>query len=166
MSIFREPVTNVRLTKSLFLEESYKDKSYVIYTLKDTDHNGYVSLYLRYMAMSDPYEINFANAYFDGWEHWQMVSNASWFKPYISRWRKELNLKLKAEALARIREIAKDETNKASFTANKLLLEGGWESKEEKKGAGRPSKEAIREQAEQMFSESEQVKKDYERLMQ
>lgn len=164
MFIFREPSTNVRLTKSLFLEESYKDKTYVIYTLKDTDHNGYISLYRRYMDMADPYEINFANQYFDGWEHWQMVANATWFKPYISRWRKELNLQMKAEALARIREIAKDEGNKAAFAANKMLLEGAWESKEDKKTVGRPSKEAIREAANELFSAEQSYKEDLERL--
>jgi hypothetical protein len=164
LSNFRHPQTNMRYTKGLFLEESYSDKSAVLYTLKDDDHNGYISLYKRYMAMSDPYEINFANTYFDGWEHWQMVCATSWFKPYIERWRKELHLHLKAAALANIKELAADKSSKACFAANKLLLEGAWLDTEEKKGKGRPSKESIKQEAEKLFQERDVILKDFERL--
>lgn len=163
---FRNPVTNGRYTKALFLEESYSDKTSVLYTLKDEDHNGYISLYKRYMEMADPYEIHFAEAYFDGWEHWQMVCSASWFKPFIERWRKELHLHMKAAALATIKDLAADKSSKACFAANKLLLDGGWLTDSSKTKAGRPSKDSIKAEAEKLFENHKDVKDDFERLMQ
>lgn len=163
-SSFRDPQSNARYTKSLFLEESYSDKSKVLYTLKDEDHLGYVSLYKRYMEMADPYEIHFAEAYFEGWEHWQMVCSSSWFKPYITRWRKELNLKLRAAALNVIKEISEDKTNRGRLAAAKILLDGGWQDKEEGKGAGRPSKESIRKEADNLFNIEREHKLDLQRI--
>ena len=163
-SRFRDPRTNQRYTKSLFLEESYLDKSNVLYTLKDEDHLGYISLYKRYMEMADPYEIHFAEAYFDGWEHWQMVCNTLWMKPYIERWRLELGLKMKARALATIREIAQTETHKGRLAAAKILLEGGWEGTKPKNSVGRPTKEAIRKEADNLFNIEKEHKQDLERI--
>lgn len=163
--MFRDPVSNVRYTKSLFYEQNH-DPVVAIYTLKDKDHKSYISLYRRYMDMRDPLEINFANTYFDGWEHWEMVCNTTWFKPYIERWRKELSLLMRAEALGRVQAIARDESHRGSFAANKLLLEGGWMDKDEKKVVGRPSKEAIREAADALFSNEKSMKDDLARLIQ
>ncbi len=164
--MFRDPTTNVRYLKALFLEESYNDRSAVLYTLKNRDHDGYRSLYRAYMDMADPLERDFANAYFEDYDHWMMVCNCKWFQPYIEKWRKELNLKIRAEALLRIREIAKDESNKASFAANRLLLAGEYLTKEEKSKVGRPSKEAIREAANELFSTEKSMEDDLKRLMQ
>lgn len=161
---FRDPRSNQRYTKSLFLEESYLDKSNVLYTLKDEDHLGYISLYKRYMEMADPYEIHFAEAYFDGWEHWQMVCSAAWFKPYITRWRKELNLKLRAEALAVIKEVANDPKHRGRLAAAKILLDGGWQDKEDTKAVGRPSKESIRKEADNLFNIEKEHKLDLQRI--
>lgn len=162
--MFRDPKTNVRYTRSLFLELSYTDRSACIYTLKNRDHESYISLYQRYMEMEDPLEHEFANRYFEDYEHWLLCANSTWLKPYVERWRKELALKMRARALNRIRSIAMDETNKASFAANKLLLEGGWMDKEEKKAVGRPSKDSIRQQADELFNTEKSYKEDLERL--
>lgn len=164
--MFRDPVQNVRYTRKLFFEQSYDDPSAAIYTLKNRDHEKYLSLYQRYLDMEDPLEVEFANRYFEDYEHWQMVANAPWFKPYIERWRKELALRLRAKALNRIKDIAQDETNRASFAANKLLLEGGWMDKEEVKKVGRPSKEAIRAEADALFNSEKSTEQDYQRVFQ
>lgn len=163
-SIFRDPSTNVRYTRGLFYEMSYEDPSTAIYTLKDKDYKSYISLYSRYLNLEDPYEVTFANTYFEGWEHWQMVANTAWFKPIIERWRKELALRIRAKALNQIREIAKDETSRSSFAANKLLLEGGWMDKEEKAKVGRPSKDEIRKQADNLFELEKEAASDLERI--
>lgn len=163
-SVYRDTTTNVRYTKALFFEVAVGEKENVLYTLKDQDHRGYKSLYRLYMDLSDPLEINFANTYLDGWEHWQMICEAPWFKPYIKRWRHELNLKLRAEALLRIREIAKDETHKGSLAANKILLDGAWETKEESKKVGRKSKEEIRADADRLFQLEKEAISDLERI--
>lgn len=163
-SPFRDPVQNVRYTKALFFEVAVDDKSNVMYTLKDKDHKGYPSLYRLYMDMADPLEINFAEAYLDGWEHWQMICDTVWFKPYIKRWRHELQLKLRAEALLRIRDIAKDETHRGSLAANKILLDGGWQTKEDTKKVGRKSKDEIKAEAERLFVSEKDALADLERI--
>lgn len=165
MSKFRAEGSNVRYTKALFLEESYSDKSHVLYTLKDSDHEGYKSLYLCYIYSSDPTEINFANEYFEGWEHWQMIANASWFKPFIARWREELELRMRASALSRIQQVAEDATDKNSFAANRYILSGDWSPKQ-KGGVGRTTKEAIKQKAEELFAEKQNTDEDYKRIIQ
>jgi hypothetical protein len=166
-----EPIKNrfkssngVRYTKGLFLEESYEDRSSVLYTLKNEDHEGYASLYRRYMDFRDPTEVKFANAYFDGWEHWQMICNSSWFKPYIKRWREELELHIRAEALSNILATSKDTDSKFFYEANKFILSGNWKPKPDKDAVGRPSKESIREKAEELFMSAQQTDEDYKRL--
>ena len=153
----------IRFTKSLFLEMSYEDKTNVIYSLKDED-GDYPSLYKLYIQMGDLTELRFARTYFDGWEHWQMIAQSNWMKPYLSRWREELELEVKALALTNILEISKDSTHKANYEASKFILSGGWKA-ENKDKVGRPSKEAIRQKAEELFTSEKQHKDDYLRII-
>jgi hypothetical protein len=61
--------------------------------------------------------------------------------------------------------MAEAKTNsRESFVANRYLLERGWMPKDSSKG-GRPTKEAIRKEAHQIASESQQVASDFDRLM-
>lgn len=128
----------VRLLKMLFFEQTGAEKSTVVYTLKDNDYMGYPSLYRLYMEMDDPTEWRFAREYLDGWEHWKMLCECSWFAPIVARWREEMELKLKGLALINIQAIAEGDS-KSSFAANRLLLEGGWKEKTQStRGKGRP----------------------------
>ena len=159
---FRAP-GGARYTRALFFEETGADKSTVVYTLKDQDHLGFASLYRLYMESNDPTEWRFATSHLDGWEHWEMLCQCTWFAPYIARWRRELQLRLASQALARIMAEAKT-NSRESFVANRYLLERGWMPKDSSKG-GRPTKEAIRKEAHQIASESQQVASDFDRLM-
>ncbi len=152
-----------RLLRGLFYEETGVDKSSVVYTLKDQDHEGYPSLYRLYMETGDPTEWKFATAYLDGWEHWERLCESSWFKPLVERWRRELHLRIASSALARIMAESKT-TSRDSFTANRYLLERGWVAKDSKKG-GRPSKDAIKAEAKAIAASTVQVSEDFERLM-
>lgn len=142
-------------TKSLFLEESYTDKSAVVYTLKDVDHEGYPSLYRLYLDKADPTEYEFSKEYLGGWYHWQMIANAAWFKPYITRWRTELELKIKAKALSNLFAVANDPYHKFHYEATKFILGNGYKPPEPKNAKGRPSKESIQEEANQYFKEAQ-----------
>ena len=161
---FRNPINNSRYTKSLFLEESYEDRSNVLYTLKDFDHDGYPSLYRKYLLLGDLTEIEFARTYFESWEHWQMVAEASWFKPYIARWREEVTLAAQAQALSAIKEIASDKKNKDHFAANKILLSWGKPKTNSKAHVGRPTKEAITKEANELFRQSRETAADFQRI--
>ncbi len=147
---------NVRYLKALFYEHTGADKSTVIYTLKDLPHQGFPSLYRLYMDCNDPTEYEFANEYLDGWEHWTMLCECTWFQPFRDRWRKELELRETAAALRKIRAAA-HEDSRQSFQANKFLIERGWEEKASK---GRPSKQAVKKEAQLQAAEQMKLKKD------
>jgi hypothetical protein len=158
------------LLKSLFYEYRFergpsdrgtgKQNDYV-YTLSDEDHeNGTPSLYKIYMAMEDITEYEFANYCFTGWEHWTTLCNCSWFKPYINRWRTELELKLKAQAIRRIRDEA-EFGGKNSYQANKWVVDRGWIEGDRK---GRPTKQQIKEEAAARAAEINRIEEDLKRL--
>jgi hypothetical protein len=157
----------VLYTKALFLEMSYEDPSSAIYTLKNEDHEhkgtNYLSLYRLYMREADPTEWRVAENYFDGWEHWEQIAKAAWMKPFVESWRKQLNLRLRSEALNRI--ISESKTNsKDSIAAAKYVLEKKWEEKTGP-GRGRPTKEAIRQEAAYLRSQDEDfLAKDLKRF--
>lgn len=158
--------TNSRYTKALFYEMTLADsKSTVLYTLKDEDHKSYPSLYRLYMEMDDLTEYEFANTYLDGWEHWQMLCKSDWFSPYVTRWREELELRTKAQALREIKKEAESGT-KNSYSANKVLLEGGWKKDAEKSTSkrGRPTKDEVNKEARIEAEKKFQVNSDLKRL--
>lgn len=165
---FRHPITNIRLTRSLFYE-AIADKSLCIYTLKDIDYKGYKSFYKEYMRIADPTEYRVAKELLDGYEHWEMLCATSWFKQYVDKWRKELQVKIKSEALHKIMQEAK--TNpKEMVNANKYILEKGWEQSTKnneninKREVGRPSQDKIRKEAIDLFNREEEIQRDLQRL--
>lgn len=155
--------SGTRYTKGLFYEQTLEDKSTVVYTLKDEDHKGFPSLYKLYLEEEDTTEYTFANKYLDGWEHWKQISECTWFKPYIARWREELNLKLAARSLLKIKEMARGQ-GRDSYVANTYLLERKWETKSEKSKAGRPTKEAIKQEATRILMEDKDIEEAAKRI--
>ncbi len=149
-----------RYTKAIFYELAV-DKSQVLYTLKDRDHKGFLSLYLLYMECGDLTEYTFANLYLEGWEHWKILCECSWFQPYVARWREELHLKHAALALIQVKRIAAG-AETSSLTANKYLLEKGW--KKTLEPVGRPTKEAIKRKAKEMVLTQEEINEDHKRI--
>ncbi|MDE2102798.1 MAG: hypothetical protein KGL39_36475 [Patescibacteria group bacterium] len=163
-SPFRNPVTNQRYLKGLFFETTYADKSTVVYSLKDRDHEGYPSLYRLYMEADDPTEYLFATQHLDGWDHWETLCQCTWFKPYIDRWRRELEIKHRALALANIKKLASDPDSKEFHQANKFLVNAGWVGETKRKNAGRPSKEEVSKAAKAMADEARQLEEDLLRI--
>jgi len=150
----------VRYTKGLFFETSIDNYS-AVYTLKNEDHLHYLSLYKLYMAAEDPTEYLFAMEYLDGWEHWQAISRTNWFRPYVTRWRQELDLKLRAEALQRIKAESKS-SSKNALAASRFLLEKGWNT--EGSPRGRPSKEDIKRRELEIIEDKSNYDDDFNRI--
>lgn len=150
----------VRLMSSLFVETCGTPGASPVYTLYDYDKDGYPSLYKKYMETADPTEYTFATAYLHDWKHWQALVNSDWFKPYVERWRQELELKLKSAALKRMLDDSL-EPGRDGQAAAKFVLEKGWGEKHTK---GRPSKEQVRQAADKLASEGSSVDNDMERL--
>lgn len=151
------------LLKGIFFETQMADKSSVVYTLKDRDHEGFPSLYRLYMEANDPTEYKFATTCLDGWEHWERLSACNWFKPYIEAWRRELEVRMKSQALQRIMSEAKT-NSRESFNANKYLLEKGWEPKDGQSKRGRPSKEEIKAEAINQANLHFRLDSDFDRI--
>ena len=150
--------------RGLFLDLKYED--YAIYTLSDIDkeYKGkvYPSLYLLFMKEADITEYNFSKKYFESYQHWQALCNEEWFKPYIHRWRKELELMIKAEALKEILAQASSEDPKKRLEAAKYIYEKVV-SPDLKKG--RPSKEVVKEEAIRKAKEEKLISEDWNRLV-
>jgi len=160
---FRSPTTGARYLKGLFYETTLVNKSSVVYTLKDQDHQGYPSLYRLYMEKEDQTEYEFAVAYLEGYEHWEMLCKCTWFKPHLIRWRNELELKLKARYLSKLVVDAEDSTSKTQLISAKYLIEKGWEPKQGSP-RGRPSKAEIATEAERIALTEDRILEDFNRL--
>ena len=161
---------NQLYTRRLFVEESYtaNDKTSVTYTLSDQDHpSGYPSLFKLYMEEADPTEFRFAERYLDSYDHWVLITETTWFKPYLERWRATLEQKLRSQAVDKVMQVAQDDTHKSQFEAVKILLNCGWKSKEPRytdKGRGRPSKVEIKNALDSRVSEEEELSRELKRL--
>lgn len=157
--------SNGLLTTRLFLEVSYERPENVMYTIKRVDYKGYPSLYRLYMALEDPMEFEFANTFFDSYEHWEQICATMWFKEYIYQWRKELELKLRSKALRVIRAIAENGNGNKAFEANKFLLADGWQkSSKTDNNRGRPSKAEIQKASRDIAEEASSFREDFNRL--
>lgn len=157
-------------TKRLFFETSsgLNDKATVVYTLKDEDYTvdgvTYISLYKRYLDMEDLTEFDFASKYFDSYEHFRILCQAEWFFEHVTRWRNELRLKLKAQALNRLKGVAVESANKNYFEANKLLLNHLSEGDKDKPKRGRPSKAEVAQAVKEIAKEDMALADDHKRI--
>lgn len=149
-------------TQGLFIETA-PDPITAVYTLADEDKPGYPSLYKLYISEMDPAEYTFATRHLYSYSHWEALCKPSFFKPIVARWRKELALKIKSEALARA-IVEGQSGGKTAFAINKWLTEGGYD-KAAPAGKGRPSKEEVTRKAKELAEHSLQVEEDYDRLL-
>ncbi len=156
----------VHYLKALFWEECVEsDKAHVIYSLKNKDHivDGvrFPSIQRLYMEENDPTEYNFAIKYFDSWKHWKMVRECPWMRPVYAEMKEELELRIRSQAVAALRELAADAKN--GVQVNKWLVEKGFNDKDDKRG--RPSKEAIKKEADKLTKEHDYITNDYGRIV-
>lgn len=153
--------------RALFIEyKNRTDEDFTLYTLKREDKtiNGttYPSLYRLYMETEDPTEWTFALAYFESWDHWEKLCEAEWFKPYILKWRNELEIKIRSRALNNIINESKS-NSKESFQANKYILDK-YAVGEKNERKGRPTKQQIREAADKEAKDLHREAIDMQRL--
>ncbi len=129
------------IVQGLFLEDRY-NTNLAVYTLAGEDKNYkgtiFPSLKRLYLEMADPEEYAFATTYLYDWPHWQRMCKNSIVGKEIEKWREELILSLRSEAISSVVDQA---LNNGSFQAAKWIAEEGWS----KNKRGRPSKEEIDE---------------------
>lgn len=146
--------------QSLFLEDSY-DVRYAVFTFdgedKEYKDKTYISLKKRYLDWSDPTEYDFAQNWVFDWNHWQRLCNNKVIGRHIDEWRKELKLKLQAEGINTMINLA---TEQNSYQAAKYLAECGWDRNEK----GRPSKEQIEGELKKRADEAADWNEDFQLL--
>lgn len=142
------------LTQSLFYE-CRRDNIYKpLYTLKDDDYKGFISIKKKYFELNDPTEYLIATTYFGGWEHWKQLCDAQFFSYYVNLWREELEIKQKCEML---RNLYEDPDQ--SFFVKKFLINKEYEVKR-----GRPSKEEIAKNNRINSNVNSQIENDFKVL--
>lgn len=156
------------LTQALFYEKNtFDNRKGVLYTLKTRDHKGFPSLKRLYFELDDPTEYKVANDLFDGWEHWLVLCELAWFKPFVQEWRTEMAVKRASESLdCMIGEVRSG--GKGAAPAARYLLSSDWlaeTSKGKAKKVGRPSKEDIKNKLQEQVNEMSNVDKDAERVL-
>lgn len=153
--------TNSYRAADLFVELNRSDMP-AYWTIKPYDKEGYPSLKRLYLEMEDLTEFEFANAYLEGFEHWEYLAKTATLKDHIAQWRKELILKIKARSL---QGIIRDAVKENKYEANKFLIQNGWIDKDEdKKGRGRPSKQEVRDEVLKQAEVQKDLQDDLERL--
>ena len=163
--MFKDERTGNFYTQSLFLELSYVNPEYAIYTLKDDDyeHNGtvYKSIKRLYLSIGDPTEYEFATKCFGGWSHWQRICNKTkLLHPYIDEWRDELTVKLRSAGVRGVIDEASSDS-KGALQAAKWLADKGWA---DKRKAGRPTNIEVAGERKAQAQVKDAVDKDLERI--
>ena len=149
----------IPLTQSLFLEIGYTD--YAVYTLKDDDYEYkgkvYPSLKRLFIEMEDVGEYLFASEYLLGWDHWQRLCANKQVAEHIDKWRYELELKLRSQAIMEIRNKSKMEKG---INAAKWIAERGWD----KRPAGRPTKAEVERETKVLADLNQMFAEDVKRI--
>ena len=151
---------NRYLTRALFKETSdlmSRKKFSPEFTLKEHDIKGYKSMRALYLSYDDPTEYTFAIEVLGSWDHWQKLSNCTWFKDdYLEPWRFELEIKLRAQGINVMKGLALDKNKDAA----KWLAQGGWGATKR----GRPSKEEVEGERKIRARLKDDIEADAERL--
>lgn len=167
MAIFKN-ASGVYFLRPIFIEFDDTGGEIAMFTIKDEDSvvNGkkYPSLRRLFVEREDPTEYLFAEEYLGGWVHWKKLIESSVLKGVISDWREELEIRVRAKALNSVKAKAQNPEDKESLQASKYLLSSSWKISTDPK-VGRPSKEAIKREADKLFKEQSVYTEDYDRIL-
>lgn len=115
----------------------------------------------KYLDIGDLTEYRFALEALGGWQHWKILQASPFLREHVSQWREELELSVRAEALAKIINTSRTDS-KDGFIATRYLADRQWATPAEK---GRPSKQQIAARAKDLAAEHNRLEDDYERIM-
>lgn len=128
--------TGCYMTQALFYEYRFQTNSdYMPFTMKERDHNGYISVYRVYMECDSEYEA--AYKLLNSWKHWQVLCSAPWFAKELKKWREEREIREAALGKA----VLIEEAGNGNVSAARALLDLSGKRK-----AGRPTKLEVQEE--------------------
>ena len=133
--------------KALFSEFCKPEErdTIMVFNLSTEDKEDSLSLHNIYISYSDPTEYQFAIEVFGSYDHWKMISESVKMKPFVAKWREELEVKLRSEA---IRETISKSKIEAGFAATKWIAEAGWKPKQRQTIAQKKRQEAVEQKIE------------------
>jgi hypothetical protein len=141
------------LTRALFVEladpelmEKYPPK----FTLEEARE--------IYLECEDPTEYEAAKVLLGSWDHWQALLKNPTVLIHIQKWREELEIRLRSQAVKNIQFLALGEKG---FAAAKWLAERGWEPKK----AGRPTKKEVERETRAQAGIDDDISKDAARVV-
>lgn len=91
-----------------------------------------------YVEVGDPTDYKAALVLIGSWEHWQLLVDNPRFRAELESWRKEVEVKLRSEAIDHLKRHARDPKGTA---AAKWLAEAGFNGEQVKRKPGRPKKD-------------------------
>lgn len=124
------------LTQGLFKETNVSANIKPPYT--------FVQAKEMYLQTRDPTEYSMAMELLNSWEHWKVLSSCDWFLEILTKWRDELEIMMRSEALKTLIEVSHSSGREAASAA-KYIAEKGWAPKES--GRGRPTKGEVQKNA-------------------
>jgi hypothetical protein len=163
------------LTKSLFKELSdFPNEAPYTLAREHRDIPGSVSsegttlkqrsIYKAYMELEDLTEMDVANKYFEGWNHWCRVSEAPGIKEHVAKWREELEIKLMSRGLKFLKNVILDEDSKLS---DKMFAAKYYANREYAKGLTKAVPSPKRPKKEELVAKlvDLDLDNDFERLV-
>lgn len=155
---------NRPLTLALFKETNNTPEEYPpVYTLKDDDEGKLLSAKRIYMEAGDPTEYEAAMRITGCWQTWQKIVSSNWFKPYITEWREELEIKLRSDAYKTIAKMSTMDASSTAYNASRFIAEGKYKASEAKRG--RPTKADIMREKRIQAQLDKDLTDDFERLV-
>lgn len=103
------------------------------------DRPGLINARKTFVEEGDPTGYKWAMKYLGDYDHYVTLCRASWFQEALEVWQHELKMRLRSEALDKLREVASGDTSQATVAA-KFIASWEWE----KQSRGRPSKEELK----------------------
>jgi len=135
------------------------------YTLPDGSVVPVYSFKQLYISQDDPTEYRQAKFILGSVDHWEALKRCDWMLPLFKAARKELQLKLESEFFQAIKE--KGLTGKQEATqlaAFKTLLSEMKERDSERPRRGRPSKDEVQKNLQELSKEEKRVQEDWNRI--
>lgn len=102
-----------------------------------------------YMKHSDVTEYGPAMELLEDWEHWTIVREHPIMKKHIDAWQKEVEVKLRSEA---VKQMMKHSKGQHGAVAAKWIAEGGYKPKDLRSKASRQQEESIRKEVDKQVS--------------
>lgn len=125
------------------------------------DYPSLINCKATFIELADPTGYQWATQYLGSWDHWERLLRAPWFQEAVETWVRELKVKLKQEAIQKVREIAQG-SSPQSLPASKYIAGADWEGT--KSVRGRPSKEELRGKLKESVKLIQEEQEDMKRI--